>query len=254
MNLRRFIVEFVEEFIRDKLQDLGLKLRTKPLVGFASTNNYLFKTIKNIHPWIAYPKELLPQAKTVIVIAVPITKEAIDDNARSPGVSKLWARVYVILNKILEGLGKELTNKLRFRGFRSIAINPSHEFDHELLRSKWSHRHAAFVAGLGTFGLHKLIIAEIGAAVRLSTIITEIYIEPNSLPGKELCLAKREEKCSTCIERCKVSALTNWDAYGETCMLDLLQKNAEYLMRTFGIYADICGKCVTNVPCSFQAP
>jgi hypothetical protein len=44
--------------------------------------------------------------------------------------------------------------------FRSVILPPTHNFDEKKLISDWSHKHIGFIAGLGKFGLHQMLITK----------------------------------------------------------------------------------------------
>jgi epoxyqueuosine reductase QueG len=64
------------------------------------------------------------------------------------------------------------------------AIAPSIEADYhaENMCPMWSERHAAYVAGLGTFGIHGALITEKDCSGRIGSVVTDLEIAPTPRP------------------------------------------------------------------------
>jgi epoxyqueuosine reductase QueG len=148
-------------------------------------------------------------------------------------------------------LNEHLAGKLREKGFESVVLPPTHNFDEEKLVSDWSHKHIAYIAGLGNFGLHQLLITEKGCCGRLGSLVTNAPTTPNKRSGKENCLYKKNGSCGMCVNNCFSGALSKKSFNRHTCYKYCLA-NAK-LYEKFGL-ADVCGKCACGVPCSFQNP
>lgn len=89
----------------------------------------------------------------------------------------------ILLNKLCMKLKSELINA----GYNTVVPGLDERFwsnnnssNHVAkFTSNWSERHAAFICGLGTFGLSKGLITQKGIAGRFGSIITELYIAPD---------------------------------------------------------------------------
>lgn len=113
-------------------------------------------------------------------------------------------------------------------------------------QSNWSERHVAFIAGLGTFGLHKSIITKRGCAGRFGSIVTSLKILPTIREYEYL-----EEYCTgcgQCIDRCPCFAITSTGMNIWKCSSYLDQMKEKFAPR-YG-----CGKCQTLVPCERNQP
>lgn len=117
--------------------------------------------------------------------------------------------------------------------------------------SDWSHRHVAWIAGLGTFGLHNLLITARGCCGRLGSFVTDAACTPSASPGFEYCLFKSKGTCGACVKNCVTGALKE-DSFDRHRCYGLLLENAA-LFENEGL-ADVCGKCTCAVPCSFAIP
>ena len=175
----------------------GLKMYETPIVGFAAADDELFTTEYKkegvIHPEYMAPQEWLPGAKTVISFFVPFTKEVKDSNRckidtpyedglpQRSSAQWLHARIegQLFLNKITD----HIQMLLKKEGFVSVCPTTSENFRNITpYISNWSERHAAYAAGLGTFGLSKGLITEKGMAGRFGSVITDAEFSPTIRP------------------------------------------------------------------------
>lgn len=248
-DVRRLLISIVDKHATAYRFDL----RCDVTAGCCSVNDRVWDSVLKVNPWHIHPRKLLSTSNTVIVYAVPLTLEAINSNAENDEPSIEWLREYIIVNEIIESTSNDVVKHFKSLGYRSISIKPTGEFDKKTLVSMWSHRHAGYIAGLGTFGINNLLITEIGCCVRLGTIITEAPIEASERPGIEYCLEKRGVSCRICISRCPVNALNNWKIGKYKCYNRLEGIGAKYI-DLLGGKADACGKCATGIPCSTKIP
>jgi len=232
---------------------LGIKYRLPPVLGVASANDPLWFRIREIHPWIHHPRELLKDVESIIVFAVPLSLEAVESNSKGMEPSIQWLKEYFLTNKLINYLSQAVADTLGRVGFKSMGLKATHDYDRETLTSHWSHRHAGYVAGLGTFGINNLLITPKGAAVRLGTVLTSLKLNPDSRPEVEYCTAKRGGGCGECVLKCPVNALENWSTGKFKCR-DWIEGNDRKYRDTVGGICDACGKCSSGVPCSIKIP
>ena len=167
-----------------------------------------------------------------------------------------------------EGLMKEFSSKLEAEladlGIRSASIDLIKEFSrHDSqnlgIASNWSHRHTAFAAGMGTFGLSDGFITEKGKAVRMTSIIVEadLDVTPRGDIGPyDWCLYFKSGICGACIRRCPIRCISEKGHDKDAC-LDYEDKACEkywpeHIER--GDYIFGCGLCQTKVPCRDKRP
>jgi epoxyqueuosine reductase QueG len=117
--------------------------------------------------------------------------------------------------------------------------------------SAWSHRHAAYIAGLGTFGLNRLLITEQGCCGRLGSLATDLVLIPTPRPEGEFCLHRAGGSCTKCVRKCIRNALGMDTFDRHACYQTLLDNEARLGMSG---HADVCGKCSCGLPCSSRNP
>jgi epoxyqueuosine reductase QueG len=223
-----------------------------PLVGVAEATDPLFARLKQVvRPSHALPADLLPGARTVIVYFLPFVKEIPRGNRKGHFASTAWAVAYVETNQLIRDINRHLAGILNSKGFQCTDLPPTHNFDTVELMSDWSHKHAAYIAGLGTFGRHHLLITDKGCCGRLGSLVTDAVLPPTRRSGEEYCLSKSGVPCRVCIRKCVAGALSD-DGFDRRRCYALLLENAA-LHQKEGL-ADVCGKCSTIVPCSFTNP
>ena len=198
-EIRAEIARFVEEYAEERRTET--RWRT-PLVGFASAGDPLFARLREVaSPTHRMPDELLPGARTVIAFFVPFVPAVAQSNVAGRLASREWAVAYIETNRLVAAVGARMAGFLEARGIR-VALTPAtHNFDEERLVSDWSHRHVAYIAGLGTFGLHNMLITARGCCGRLGSFATTLEAEADPRPGREACLYRRGFACSRCAER-----------------------------------------------------
>jgi len=248
-KIRSFIEEFVQSY---KIENKALTNWEEPLVAFANAHDPLFLELKaSVSETHSLPTDLLKDAETVIAYFIPFRREIASSNISGENCSKEWAIAYVETNQLIVALNNDLSAQLAKADFKSVALPPTHNFDEERLISDWSHKHVAFIAGLGTFGLHQMLITEKGCCGRLGSLITNAKIEPTRRPNKEFCLYTYNHSCQKCVENCVFGALKE-DSFDRQRCYGVCLSNARLYSR-LGL-ADCCGKCICVVPCSFSNP
>jgi epoxyqueuosine reductase QueG len=250
---RAEIVETIVGFVADAQHQGVITRWREPLVGFSRADDPLFEKLGElVGPSHAGPSDLLAGARSVIAYFLPFDPAIPRSNrAREPAyASEIWARAYVETNQLIMELNQHLADGLAAAGHRVARTPPTHNFDPQILRSDWSHKHAAFIAGLGVFGANHLLITARGCAGRLGSVICDLDLEPSPRSQEERCLSKAGYRCRACEQRCPVGALGDrLDRVG--CYAWLRENEAVHA----GVgKADVCGKCGSGVPCTLLDP
>ncbi|MGE5417927.1 MAG: epoxyqueuosine reductase [Acidobacteriota bacterium] len=210
--------------IKDNARNLGADL-----VGVASVDRFADA------PNGFHPTDIMPQAKTVIVLAKAFPKEVLINKRRLTS----YTNVFGGLVARLDSIALEIANYIEELGFRAYPVptdDPYTSWDEENLhgRGDLSHRHAAVAAGLGILGKNTLLVTpQYGNRVYLTSIITNLEIEPDSLLEGGLC----PEECRICLDACPAGALDGTTVIQKLCRPQM----SATLPRGFKIYA--CWEC-----------
>lgn len=251
--MNALITQKIIRFVDDYQNSQNIETRwLEPLVGFADAHDPLFSELHSaVSPTHAMPDDLLQGAHSVVVYFLPFEKSISQKNRGDYYATREWALAYIETNRLIIDMNNHLSALLAHKGVKSAVLPPTHNFDKEKLISDWSHRHAAFIAGLGTFGLHNLLITDKGCCGRLGSIITDAVLTPGKRSGQEYCLYRYNRTCTACVKNCVAGALRVDSFDRQACYRALLENAGMY--EQYGL-ADACGKCICVVPCSFRNP
>ncbi|MCL2318892.1 MAG: 4Fe-4S binding protein [Treponema sp.] len=240
----------------------GMRIFDEPLVGYASAADPFFEEAKKpgiIGAHLIAPGEWLAGAKTVISLFLPFTSQVREANRKDlswPADEWLHARIegQAFQNKICrfaeELLKKEGSGALapmidsRYKSGSPIAHNKTEQ---DFYTSNWSERHAAWAAGLGTFGLSKGLISRKGVAGRYLSVITGAAFEPDKRPYTgiyDYCLF-----CGACARNCPAAAISVEKGKMHYPCSEFLDSTRTKHAPRYG-----CGKCQVKVPCEDRAP
>ncbi len=227
----------------------GTRWRT-PLVRYASAHDPLFGALKQIvRPTHATPEELVEGAQSVIVWFLPFERHIPRGNRPERHASDGWSDAYVETNALVRSIARRLADGLAERGHRSAVLPPTHNFDTETLMSDWSHKHVGYIAGMGQFGLHRMLITPAGSAGRIGSLPTTAVLEPSPRGDRPACLWSLDQSCTACVDNCPVHALALDGAFDRQACWSFCLENKDRNGR-----ADACGKCLSVVPCTSIDP
>jgi epoxyqueuosine reductase QueG len=198
------------------------------------------------------PGELLSEARSVVVFFLPFQPRLGRENDQTaPFAARSWAESYVTTNRVIGEVCSHLKSRLEEAGHTAAATPATHNFDEKRLLSRWSHKHLGYIAGLGTFGHHHLLITEAGCCGRLGSLATSMSLPATPRPQVEYCLLKAGHRCQACMVKCKYDALKKTAFDRHACYEQLLRNNDFYSDLPL---VDVCGKCACEVPCSYRIP
>lgn len=254
--MRELIEDTIRSQVRQANEEGRLSTRYRePLIGYAAAHDPLFEDLRRV-AWEGHmtPSQLLPGARTVVAFFLPFEREVVLANRRLPRdqVAREWAVAYVETNAFIAEICLAVKRALESRGVACVFQKPTENYDRARLMAPWSHKHVAYVAGLGTFGVNQMLITPAGCAGRIGTLVLDAPLEPGATPTRsgELCLIKAGEECGDCIGNCPVGALseTGFDRY--RCHQRVLEVGQHFpeLER-----CHVCGKCALG-RCAMRAP
>lgn len=195
--------------------------------------------VYSIIPSSGRPKSILPSARSVIVLWVPVSSTIL---YTAPSI--YYREHYRTLNTLLDITAQKITTLFDAQGYDAVYVPRDGYHGIEGLKkdpsSFFSHRHAAYLAGLGTFGINNTLLTKShGPRVRLTSIITSAELPAGKPMEKELCI-----ECMKCVQECPVSALSEKGYPGGMNKFLCVDRSEELAVR--GISP--CGLCITVCP------
>lgn len=225
----------IQDLITDFCTDMEI-----PCVGFANVSRWETSLFE---PWIPkafHPDSIFPEARSVVVIGLPVHLPVLES------APSIWYREeYKVVNSLLDQYTWRLASFLNSHGYPSVSIPRDGYGSIRILQKNpvafFSHRHAAVLAGLGTFGRNNMVLTpEWGPRVRFGTVITCAELDSNPLISPSLCV-----RCNACVHACPAGALSE-DDYPESitdkfaCADRSASLNEQYLSP--------CGICIKVCP------
>ncbi|MDR7856502.1 hypothetical protein [Tissierella sp.] len=252
--MEKTIEKIISDYVNKYMENPEVKTKwKKPLIAFADAGDPLFHKLREVaNPEHFFPRDILDGAKTVITYFLPFDESIPNSNIEGRNSSKEWARAYIETNKLIGSLNDYLIESIEEMDYKAAKLNPALNMDYEKLISLWSNRHVAYIAGLGTFGLNNMLITKSGCCGRLGNVVTNMKIEATQRPDREYCLYKYDGSCGYCVDRCVNDALFK-DKFDRFKCFDMCLEN-DNIHNELGGEAQVCGKCLTIVPCSFKVP
>jgi len=249
-------------------------LTDEPLVGFSAGDDPLYEFFKkDIGAPFMTPLELFRTAfpdtdagageLTVISWILPQTTPTKDENSRETQFpSERWARGKHYGGIFNTALMNHLTSLLAKNGLLAMVptLSPAWKIaisEKYGIASSWSERHAAYVSGLGTFGLCDGLITRKGKAMRCGSIIARTSIPPTQRPYEDphaWCLYYAKGTCGLCIKRCPAGAITKQGHDKNQCREYSFGVAQDYIHEHYHIDNYACGLCQAGVPCESKNP
>jgi len=269
--IKDFIEKSPENTLQNKADDRAFDA---PLVGFSSGDDPIYETYREVvGPFHWTPLQIFtqtfkavsvtPAELTVISWILPQTGATKADNRKQTTYpAERWARARIFGEAVNEKLRRHLVAVLQKNGYPALAPALSDQWARKksetyVFASTWSERHAAYAAGLGTFGLCDGLITPKGKAMRTGSVVARIKITPTPRPYTDhhaYCLFYTQGICGKCISRCPVGALSQAGHDKIKCRNHIRPVTADYVKTHYGFDGYGCGLCQTKVPCESKIP
>ena len=278
-DLRKWLNDILDGFVQESPEN-SLKMDPDErafdeiLVGFSSGADPLYNDYKElIGPFHWTPLEILsltfpelaitPDQLTVISWILPHREPTKADNRKESFYpSRRWVHARFPGEEFNNLLRKHLVERLAEIGVQAVAPVLSPQWSMEKspkygFASKWSERHAAYAAGLGTFGLCDGLITPKGKAHRVGSVVANLVVpfSPRLYDDHHAyCLFFHDGSCNACRKRCPVGAITEKGHDKEKCWAHAGVTCAEFAKSNYGFDGYGCGLCQTGVPCESGIP
>ncbi|MFB3764202.1 MAG: 4Fe-4S binding protein [Methanotrichaceae archaeon] len=193
--------EVLKELILEKCREMEI-----PLVGVANVERWEEPPFQPWMPEEFYPQSIYPEARSVIVIGLPIILPVLET---SPSI--YYHELYKTVNSLLDQYTYRLASFLNEKGFASLFIPRDGYASIDVLLKNpiafFSHRHAALLAGLGTFGINNMLLTpKYGPRVRFGSVLTSAELPSDPMLNEDLCV-----HCMQCANMCPTKALDEKD-------------------------------------------
>ncbi len=261
---------------------VNMRIFERPILSIGSAEDKWFEQMKEkgiVGEHFLLPRDWLPGAVSVISIFSPYTERVRLSNTLSAEYpSREWLHGRVEGQLYIEALAAIIRDSIIIKGARAVspmldsrfvynvAAKPSEKSaiqapksfggnapysygeakaDIPPFSSNWSERHVGFICGLGTFGRHTCLITKKGTAGRLTSIVTDLPLEPDTHDYGdrfEYCF-----QCGACMRRCPGGSITESGKDISKCAAQQ-GKVGKYASPRMG-----CGKCQTAVSCETKA-
>ena len=255
----------------------GEPIYAEPLVGFVRGSDPIFEQFKKvIGPHHFTPWEIMkwqaenngieppdPEDISVVSFVMPLVQKTRQDNATETAwVSERWAQSRLLGEIFSQSLVREIVTDLMNRGILAVSPDVTPMFNKKRYpgvgwASPWSHRHIAYAAGLGTFGMHDFLITEKGCAHRLGSFIVNLRLTPARRRPDDIhayCLHYQGKPCLKCARRCPANAITQEKAHDKEACYHRVASSLRYCNAKYHIFIYGCGLCATDVPCESEIP
>ena len=224
-----------------------------PIIGFLAADDPGFEKLSE---WTQIdhlmPADLMPDAQSVVVFFLPFAPEIALANAREEEpVALEWAVAYQDTNTLIGQITTKVGEVLSQHGVSSAAQPATGNFNQSELRSPWSHKSIAVMAGIGSFGLHQLVITDAGCAGRFGSLVIDAKLPAVSAEPKERCEYFEFGTCTTCLEACPVDAISEDQPLDRRACWTQCHKNGAGFQDIGNI--NVCGKCAVMGPCALQS-
>jgi len=268
--VRRFINESPENTLKNAENE---RAWADPLVGFSSGADPLYRFYKeDIGEFYLSPLEVFaraypdvsaaPEHLAVISWILPQTEATKSDHRlRTIYPCERWARARIYGEEVNDELRRHVVARLVDAGYEAVA--PMHSplwerrnHDRYVYVSNWSERHAAYAAGLGTFGLCDGLITPRGKAMRCGSVVAKVDIPASLRPYTgpyDYCLFRTKGTCGVCMRRCPAGAITESGHDKRKCSA-YVDMTRRYVRDHYGFEGYGCGLCQTSVPCESGIP
>ncbi len=204
-----------------------------------------------------------PGALSVVSWVVPQTARTKEEQRKHKKLpAERWIRSRADWPNFTSVVHERVIELFTDRGIRAVAPEMIEEWQVKQsgkygYASRWSQRHTAYVAGLGTFGLCDGLITAVGKAIRAGSVVVEMELPPTSRPylnHHDYCLHYVDGSCGECITRCPAGAISKRGHDKIRCREYIRDIVQPYASSYVGDASSGCGLCQSGVACESGIP
>ena len=187
--------------------------------------------------------ELLPEAKSIVVVGMEIWPEFLDltsPEMTAGGINKndIYQQHQDYVRGKLAKAVYDIAKASRQAGLKALPLTGNGPaVDRRILKAILSYKHIAEAAGLGRIGMSSLLITEkYGPRVRLALCLTEAALDPTPYLKEHIC-----RYCNVCVFKCPAHALEK-PKTGESYAIN------KFACREYVEAAGGCSECMRVCP------
>lgn len=218
-----------------------------PLISYHYARDPIFDTLYRMG-LCDHPSKVYRPGNTIITYFVPYNKKIAESNRDGSTPSPEWTEAYGKGAVLTMRLNRAIKETLEWQGRLVSYLNTQLDWNEKKARETWSHKTAAYLAGMGRFSNAGSLITSQGSAGRFSGMITDGLLfdeKPEGLPTEEaekvinkiIDDSYNTHPSEECIKACPCGAVSENGIDRFKC-----QEHC----RTINKYIpspDVCGKC-----------
>ena len=181
-----------------------------------------------------FPENVRDSSPLAVVIGLRVSRAVLGTLEDGPNL--LYFHHYRQINAQLDRAATTISAEIERRGYSALPIPASQVIDWRKMAGQVSHKAIACLAGMGWRGRNNLLVTpQLGAQVRLATILTDLPLAPDH-PLEADC-----GSCRRCVAVCPAKAIGETPAaFNLPACYDKLNE----FRKTRNIQQHICGVCV----------
>lgn len=183
-----------------------------------------------------HPTDVLPSARSVIVLATLLSREALEQNI------KIYTDIRNAAVVKMDRVAREVMGELKRLKHKAVPVlSLSGRWIDGRSRSRISLKHAAELAGLGVIARNYLLTNNrYGNLLWFTAVVTSLELEPDPVAEYNVC-----NDCSLCVDNCPSGALAKEDDFNPNSC----RKMCYVLVK--GTLELRCWQCRNVCPCKF---
>jgi epoxyqueuosine reductase QueG len=134
------------------------KMWKDPIIEIISVKNEKLNILKEVvSSEHLTPYNILSDAKSIVCLFIPFDDSIVKSNINTILASEKWAIAYIRTNELIKTINDNIEILMKQKGYIAGKIPATQKIDEGKILSDWSHRHIAYIAGIGTFGINNMV-------------------------------------------------------------------------------------------------